>query len=71
MMKAKWNIVHDCDLDDGTATCWSIEVHKDTYYWIDAMADGTYDVIHKDGSTVLKSCQSLQSAKRWVTMNLL
>lgn len=67
----KWNIVHDFDLDDGTPTEWTLKIAENTFYRIDATAYFTFDVIDKDGYTVLKSCQSLASAKRWVTINLL
>lgn len=70
-MKSTWNIVHECDLDDGTPTEWALKIAENAFYWIDAMADFTFDIIDKDGETVLKKCQSLVSAKRWVTMNLL
>lgn len=70
-MKNVWVIVHDCDLDDGTPTEWALKIAENVFYWIDAMANSTFDVIDKDGHTVLKNCQSLASAKRWVTINLL
>ena len=70
-MKNVWVIVHDCDLDDGTPTEWALKIAENVFYWIDAMANSTFDVIDKDGHTVLKNCQSLSSAKRWVTINLL
>ena len=34
-METKWNIVHDCDLEDGTPTEWSLKVTDDKFYWID------------------------------------
>lgn len=68
-MKKNWNIVHECDLEDGTPTVWSLRVAENKFYWIDAVSDGTFDVIDHDSHTVLKNCKSLPSAKRWVTMN--
>ena len=70
-METKWNIVHDCDLEDGTPTEWSLKVTDDKFYWIDEMSDGTFDVIDHDAHTVLMNCKTLASAKRWVTINLL
>lgn len=70
-MKREWNIVHDCDLDDGTPTEWSLKVADDKFYWIDEVSDGTFDVIDHDAHTVLMNCKTLVSAKRWVTNNLL
>lgn len=66
-----WNIVHDCDLDDGTPTEWSLKVAEGKWYWIDALSDGTFDVIDQDNHTVLKNCKTLSAAKRWVTINLI
>ena len=70
-MERKWNIVHECDLEDGTPTEWSLKVSDGKFYWIDEMSDGNFDVIDHDAHTVLMSCKTLASAKRWVTMNLL
>lgn len=70
-MNRTWNIVHDCDLEDGTATCWALKVADGTFYWINLVADGTFDIVDHDAKTVLKNCKSFASAKRWVTMNLL
>ena len=63
-MKFTGNIVHNCDLDDGTTTEQALKITENVFYWIDAMADFTFNVIDKDEHTVLKNCQSLASAKR-------
>ena len=70
-MKREWNVVHDCDLEDGTPTEWSLKVSEGKFCWIDEMSDGTFDVISHDARTVLANCKTLTSAKRWVSMNLL
>lgn len=70
-MKTQWNVVHECDMDDGTPTEWALKVAENKFIWIDALFNGTFDVIHYDAQKVLKNCKSLSSAKRWVTMNLL
>ena len=70
-MKREWNIVHDCDLDDGTPTEWSLRVADDKFYWIDEVSDGTFDIIDHDSHTVLANRKTLTSAKRWVATNLL
>ena len=70
-MKRTWEIVHDCDLEDGTPTTWSIKVRPKKFYWICETADNTFEVIDSDAHTILMSCKTLRSAKRWVTMNLL
>lgn len=69
--KREWNIIHECDLDDGTPTEWALKIEDKKFYWIDLLNDGSYDVIDSDAHTVLVNCKSLASAKRWVTMNLL
>lgn len=71
IVKRKWNIVHECDLDDETATEWALKVSDSKFYWIDMLSDGTFDVIDCDAHTVLTNCKTLAGAKRWVTMNLL
>ena len=70
-MKREWNIVHDCDLDDGTPTEWSLKVSDGKFYWIAEVSDGTFDVIDHDAHAILMNCKTLASAKRWVTINLL
>ena len=70
-MKREWVVVHDCDLEDGTPTEWSLKVTDGKFYWIDETSDGTFDVIDYDAHTVLTNCKTLASAKRWVTTNLL
>ena len=70
-MEKVWNVVHDCDLEDGTPTEWSLKVAEGKFYWIAEASDGTFDVINHDAHTVLMSCKTLTGAKRWVAMNLL
>ena len=71
MNKHKWNIVHECNEEDGTATTWVLETEYRKFYWICKLYDGTFDVIDNDAHTVLMNCKTLTSAKRWVTMYLL
>lgn len=66
MSKDEWKIIHECDLENGTPTEWALKVADNVFYWIDAKADSTFDVIDSDNETVLKNCKSLSSAKRWV-----
>ena len=81
-MKRKWNVVHECDTENGNATQWSLEMNHEKYgkyVWISGVLDNDgetiiqYDVevIPYDDVKVLAECKSLASAKRWVTMNLL
>ena len=70
MGKNKWNIIHECDLEDGTPTEWALKVADNVFYWIDMRTDSSFDVIDSDNKTVLKNCKSLSGAKRWVAMNI-
>lgn len=70
-MKNKWEILHDCDDDNGNPTVYSLKVGENKYYWLDLLDGGRVDVIDCDCHTVLKTCKNLTSAKRWVTINLL
>ena len=70
-MKEKWEVIHECDTDNGDPTQWCIVINSPVYgkfCWID-------DMVSYFGVNVayceLKRCKSLTSAKRWVTMNLL
>ena len=81
-MKRKWEIIHDCDTDNGNPTCWALRIDHEKYgkyVWISAVLD--YDeetitqynveVIPFRDTITLCECKSLASAKRWVTMHLL
>ena len=70
-MKNKWEIVHDCDDDQGNPTTYSLKTSDGKYYWICKAEFNTFDVIDHDACTILKNCKNLSSAKRWVTINLL
>ena len=67
----EWIIVHDADLDDGTPTEWSLQVAPGVYYWIDMFDDDKYCVISRDAESILVTCKSLRSAKRWVSIHIL
>lgn len=69
-MKKACSIVHDCDMEDGTPTEWVLKVAENKFIWIDALSDGTFNIIGYDVHTVIQNCKSLTSAKRWVTSNL-
>lgn len=70
-MKNKWEILHDCDDDNGNPSVYTYKVGENKYYLLELQYDGMVDVIDCDGHTVLKTCKTLASAKRWVTINLL
>lgn len=77
-MKAAWEIVHDCDDDNGEPACWAKEINHWKYgrfVWITRRDDTEYAVeaapIPGQMETdVLMICRSLASAKRWVTMHV-
>ena len=70
-MKKKWEVVHDCDEENGNPTCWALEVSKSVFYWINETSDVKFEIIDHDAHTVLMNCKLLTSAKRWAAMNLL
>lgn len=74
-MKNKWNVIHDCDDDDGQPTCWAKEVNHcrySKYVWISKQGDTEYavEVIPDAETRTLMTCKSLTSAKRWVAINI-
>lgn len=82
MAKNNWAIVHESDTDSGKPTCWALEINSEKYgkyVWITGVLAGDeetiieydIDVIPVEHVYTLKTCKSLASAKRWVSMNLL
>lgn len=74
-MESTWNVVHDCDMEDGTPTCWAKRIDHPVYgqfIWISQHSDDKYAVeaIPASDVKVLAICKSLPSAKRWVTANM-
>lgn len=80
--KKQWEIIHDMDDEEtGEPTGWSLEINHEKhgkYVWITLNEKGKYNVevdcyygTMLDDFKVLAECNSLSSAKRWVTMNLL
>lgn len=75
-IKEKWNIIlESVDEETGEPTCWSKEVNHPQYgkyVWITKKEENIFDIEIDRGSefTVLKTCKSLASAKRWVSINL-
>lgn len=74
-MKNTWNVVHDCDTEEGTPTCWAKKIDHPIYgpfIWISQYSDSEFavEVIPVSDVKVLAICKSLPSAKRWVTTNI-
>ena len=69
-MESTWNVVHDCDSEDGSPTCWAKRIDHPTYgkfVWISQYDDRQYavEVIPVTDVKVLAVCKSLSGAKRW------
>ena len=77
MSKLNWNIVHECDDEDGNPTQWSSEINHPKYgkyCWINDMGDYFGVEVDYGGFTEfteLVECKSLISAKRWVATQLI
>lgn len=72
-MKRTWNVVHECDDEDGNPAQWSTEINHPKYgrfCWINDIGNGFNVEVDYGGIIELAKCKSLASAKRWVAMNL-
>lgn len=64
----KYEIIHECDLEDGNPTCWDTRTPDGSTWWIDLLPDGRYGVTNKkDEWEPLVYCKSLSSAKHWIS----
>ena len=75
-MKNKWEVIHECDDEDGNPTCWSMNIDHEKYgrfVWITFGSNDKYNIeVNRDGfDKTLLQCKTLTSAKRWVTSNIL
>ena len=69
MSKLTWNIVHECDDEEGNPVQWATEINHPKYgkyCWINDMGDYFGVEVDYGGFTELFKCKSLISAKRWV-----
>lgn len=69
-----WTIVEEMNDENNNPTCWAKEINSKRYgkyVWITDKGGG-YDVEIDTacGILPLKTCKSLSSAKRWVTINI-
>ena len=47
-MEMKWNIVHDCDNDNGEPTQWACKLTEDgQFVWIDKIGECAYGITNK------------------------
>lgn len=73
MSKLKWEIIHECDDEDGNPTQWASEINHPIYgryCWISN--NGKYFSVEVNYGRFqeLVKCKSFTSAKRWVTIHL-
>lgn len=71
---SKWEVVHDCDDENGNPTQWASEINHPRYgkyCWISNT--GEYFSVEVDYGEFkeLAKCKSLASAKRWVSTQLI
>lgn len=74
MTKLQWEIIHECDDEEGNPAQWCAEINHPKYgkyCWINDMADHFTVEVDYDGFVELARCKSLTSAKRWVATYLL
>ena len=74
MSKLTWNIVHECDDEEGNPVQRATEINHPKYgkyCWINDMGDYFGVEVDYGGFTELFKCKSLISAKRWVTTHLM
>ena len=75
-MKNKWEVINECDDEEGNHTCWSMKIDHEKYgrfVWCTLNSTGKYNIeANSDGFyKTLCQCKTLTSAKRWVTSNIL
>ena len=73
MDTSKWEIIHECDTEEGEPTQWVREIDHPIYgkyCWINDMADYFGIEVDYGDFVEIKQCKSLPGAKRWVSMNL-
>lgn len=72
-IKLKWEIVHECDDEDGNPTQWASEINHPQfgkYCWISNMGKYFSVEVDYEGFKELTQCKTLVSAKRWVAQFL-
>ena len=68
----KWNIVYECDNDNGEHTEWYCKLGEHSFVWIDKIGTNAYGITNKsDGNNYIHISKSLQAAKRWVNNNII
>lgn len=77
MKKYTWNVIHECDDENGNPTQWAAEINDSRYgkyCWINDISSGankTFNVeVDCNGFVELVQCKSLSNAKQWVETHL-
>lgn len=74
MTKLNWQVIHECDDENGNSTCWAAEINHSLYgkyCWI--TDTGKYFSVEVECGVFeeLAKCKTLASAKRWVYAHLM
>lgn len=67
-MNIEYEIVHECDQEDGTPTCWATK-YGNQFWWIEIRPDGYYmcvTTIYGEQSDI-RPCKSFGEAERWIS----
>ena len=71
---SKWEVVHECDDENGNPTQWASEINHPRYgkyCWISNAGKYFSVEVDYEGFEELARCKSLASAKRWVSTQLM
>lgn len=71
---SKWEVVHECDDENGNPTQWASEINHPRYgkyCWISDTGECFIVEVYDGEFEELARCKSLASAKRWVSTQLM
>ena len=74
MAKLNWQVIHDCDAENGNPTTWAAEINHSRYgkyCWITDMGKHFSVEVDCGAFEELAKCKTLVSAKRWVSAHLM
>lgn len=66
----KWEVVHECDDENGNPTQWASKINHPRYgkyCWISVVGERFSVEVDCEGFKELAKCRSLASAKLWVS----
>lgn len=70
----EWEVVHECDEEDGNPTQWVAEIHSKRYgkyAWIDLLPNGDYLISASRQDKIKVIARHLPKAKAWVSSYML